>query len=361
MILIKRSLQIILLTLLGFLAYLMLWPVNFEPKAWNAPKAPALTGQFQPVKAELTRNSYDIGIGPEDLNITENMLFTGLKNGDIQKRSMLTSKVKTLGNTGGRPLSVYPIYYPAQEPILIIADAKLGLLKMHANTGEITVLMDKHEGKKLLFVDHVAVSKNHIVYFSDASQRWGIGHAKEDILEHHKTGRIFRYDLKTGEAKVVLDQLQFANGVALSAAEDYLLVNETGEYRVHKLWLKGDKAGSHEVLLDNLPGMPDNISHHKDNRFWVALFTGRNAILDGTADKPFVRKMMYRLPEFMQPQPKHEAMALEINGDTGKPLRLVHITGEDNYTPVTDVEVFAGGALLLGSLSDSGLATITFD
>ena len=42
--------------------------------------------------------------------------------------------------------------------------------------------------------------------------------------------------------------LFFANGVTLGPNEDYVLVNETGMGRVHRLWLKGEKPASEMSL-----------------------------------------------------------------------------------------------------------------
>lgn len=55
--------------------------------------------------------------------------------------------------------------------------------------------------------------------------------------------------------------------------EDFVLVNETYRYRIVRYWLKGPKAGTHEVFIDNLPGFPDNISSNRKGTFWLALFT----------------------------------------------------------------------------------------
>jgi hypothetical protein len=58
---------------------------------------------------------------------------------------------------------------------------------------------------------------------------------------------------------VLLKDLYFANGVALSANEDFVLVNETYRYRISRYWLKGEQAGTQDVFIDNLPGLPDNL------------------------------------------------------------------------------------------------------
>ena len=67
-----------------------------------------------------------------------------------------------------------------------------------------------------------------------------------------------RYDPKTKMSETLLDDLYFANGIALSDNEDYLLVNDLARARVLKYHLKGAKQGKTEVLLKT-PGLPDNL------------------------------------------------------------------------------------------------------
>ena len=96
--------------------------------------------------------------------------------------------------------------------------------------------------------------------------------------------------------------LNFANGVAISADQRFVLVNETGTYRVIRYWLTGPKEGTAEPFIEALPGFPDNISTGRGGRFWVALVSPRNALLDNLAGKPFLRKVIQRLPAFLRPQ-----------------------------------------------------------
>ena len=51
-----------------------------------------------------------------------------------------------------------------------------------------------------------------------------------------------------------------------------------------------------EVLLDNLPGYPDNLMRGRDGRIWVGLFRPRNPAADFLAGWPFLRKVLLRLP-----------------------------------------------------------------
>ena len=96
-----------------------------------------------------------------------------------------------------------------------------------------------------------------------------------------------------------------------------MLVAETGSYRVWKHWLLGSRAGQTELIIDNLPGFPDNIHRGRDGRFWVGLTSPRADILDKLAKKPFLRKLIQRLPAFMRPtvEAYGHILAIDENGE----------------------------------------------
>ena len=77
--------------------------------------------------------------------------------------------------------------------------------------------------------------------------------------EHQPNGRLLSYDPRGDSVTAVLYPLYFANGVAVSPNGDYVLVVETGRYRVIRYWLKGPRRGEREIFIDNLPGFPDGI------------------------------------------------------------------------------------------------------
>ena len=104
----------------------------------------------------------------------------------------------------------------APDGSFILADAEKGLLKYDMKTGRLEVLLDEADGLRLGFSDDISVSKAGIVYFSDAAQRYNFKNYVYDAIEHNKDGRIISYDLNTKETKVLVKDLYFANGVALS-------------------------------------------------------------------------------------------------------------------------------------------------
>ena len=53
----------------------------------------------------------------------------------------------------------------------------------------------------------------------------------------------------------------FANGIDMSPDEQFLIYTETGRAKLHKYYISGPKSGTNEVLVDSLPGLPDNIKY----------------------------------------------------------------------------------------------------
>jgi len=347
-----------LLRLLGALIffgvfYLFFWPVSIDPVAWTPPEAPKLEGAYA-VNARLAgaaRFGTRIGIGPEDLAVDANgWVHTGFEDGRIVRIAPDGKSSKLVVNTGGRPLGMR---FDA-EGNLIVADATKGLLKVTPG-GAITVLATQAERTGFRFTNHLAIARNGTIYFSDSSTRWGAGQAIADIFEHIGTGRLMAYDPRTKTVRVLMKKLQYANGVALARDESFVLVVETALYRIRRYWLKGPKAGSADIFIDNLPGFPDNVSANGKGTFWLAMFTVRNPAADALAGKPFLRKVVWRLPQFLQPGPKPYAFVLGLD-ESGKVTHNLQ-DPQGRYSPVTSV-VQVGDMLWLGSLSATSLARI---
>ena len=70
------------------------------------------------------------------------------------------------------------------------------------------------------------------------------------------------------------------------------------------------------MLIDNLAGFPDNISTGSDGLIWITQFSPRDAILDRLLPMaPVLRKIVWALPEFLQPQPKKMIWVLAVDAD----------------------------------------------
>ena len=158
-----------------------------------------------------------------------------------------------------------------KEDHLIIADAEKGLFKLDTQKKTLKLLFDKYEGFFVPFLDDVTVGKNGIVFFTQASEVYSFKDHMKDFIYHRGTGKVFSFNPQTKRIKNFNKRSKF---LAISKNDDFLLVNETGKYRILKYFLKGPKMGKTEVLIDNLPGFPDGISNNGEDIFWLARSKG---------------------------------------------------------------------------------------
>lgn len=329
-------LKVIGIMLLCAVAYLSLWPVPIKPVAWQALVNPGYSGEFavndkleQPEKLSLGGLT-----GPEAATHDANgNLYATTHEGWIIRWPVGASAPEKWVNAEGRPLG---IAFDAQGD-LWVANAYIGLQRVSASK-IISTELTEVDGVAIRYADDVVVAPNGKVYFSDASTRFS---AKEeggtlpasllDLMEHSDNGRVIEFDPSSKESRVVLDGLTFANGVTLDPNGQFLLVVETGEYKVIKLWLAGEKKGQTEVIIDNLPGFPDNIHRGKNGRYWLGLTAPRSEIVDSLSSKPFRRKVVQRLPASMHPQVVHYGMVVAID-ENGQVLANLQSPSGEVYT-----------------------------
>ncbi len=329
----KRMLGAVLLVVAAFAAYLLLWPVPIEPASWSAPKAPGYAGPHASNQRLAKLRHLPLGgdLGPEHVVVREEggqtwiwmaVVRSDHAGGRIVRMRPDGSAREVIVDTGGRPLG---FDFDAQGG-LIVADPMFGkhggLLRIAGRgaAAKIEVLTDSVDGDPLRYVDAVVIAKNGRVYFSDASRRFGSkawGGSFEasvlDIIEHQGSGRILEYDPATQATRVVIEGLSFANGVALSADEQHVFVSETGAYRIWKVAVTAQRVQAQsaaakpsdaaKVLLDNVPGFPDNLMRGLDGRIWAGLAKPRSAFSDDNAARPWLRALALRLPRSMWPVP----------------------------------------------------------
>ena len=314
--------------LLALLAYLLLWPVPIQPLAISLPSAPGYSGvhatntrlaQLQMIDLHGEEGPEHIAFGPDG------KLYTTVASGNILRMNADGSDQQVFANTGGRVLG---FDFDAQGR-LIAADAVKGLLAIDA-ARQVTVLADKvRAGDPIRYADAVVVARSGKMYFSDASQRfapaeWGgtFNASVLDIMEQSATGRVLEYDPTSRTVRVLAQGLSFANGVALTQDERELLVNETGRYRVWKidlaatdLDLRRDPTPQAQVLLDNLPGYPDNLMRGLDGKVWLGLAKPRNPKIDAMGEKPWMRSFSLRLPRALWPIPPRYGHVIAFTED----------------------------------------------
>ncbi|MFH8680859.1 SMP-30/gluconolactonase/LRE family protein [Streptomyces lydicus] len=291
--------------------------------------------------------------GPEDVvSDGEGRFFTGAADGTIWRLTLPESgavRAVPVAHTRGRPLGLEP----APKGRLLVCDAQRGLLHVDTHDGAVRVLAGEAGGERLRFCSNVAEAADGTLYFSVSSRRYGLEDWMGGILEHTGTGQLLRL-LPGGEPEVLLDGLHFANGVALAEDESFVLVAESGAYRLRRLWLTGPRSGQCEMLAEGLPGFPDNISRGPGDVFWVALAGPRERGVDLLHRMPpRAGRAAWRAAKSFRPRPRRTVriLALSSDGDVVCDLRRA----KSPYRMVTGV-CRSGSFLIMGSLVENGLA-----
>ncbi|WP_244927720.1 SMP-30/gluconolactonase/LRE family protein [Nocardioides sp. W7] len=281
----------------------------------------------------------------------EGAVFTGTADGGIFRVSHDGSRIDRVAHTGGRPLGLELDL----DGRLLVCDAHRGLLKVDTASGAVEAVTDSVRGKRMVFCNNAAVASDGTIWFSDSSTRFGIERWKDDFVQNTRTGRLLRLD-PDGTVDVVIDELAFANGVALSQDEDFVCVAETGARTVVRRWLTGDRAGMRDLLCQDLPGYPDNISRGSDGLIWVTIASPRDPVVERLQTAPMpVRRAVTRIPERFQPKPKR-TVRVQAYDDRGT---LVHDHDVDtaDYHMVTGVREH-DGRVWMGSLHEPAIAVL---
>lgn len=191
------------------------------------------------------------------------------------------------------------------------------------------------DGRRLYFSEPYA--------FEGASMGGG---AFNEAIARSRNSRLWLVDLDRG-VRLAAEGFAFIDGVLIepgqgSAREESVLVTETTNFRLLRLQLAGAGAGTHTVLQDSLPGLPDGLDRDPQGRLWIGLIKERSAASTWLHNNAWTKPLLLRLPHALLPVPKRTGlMALSADGRT--PLFLSFHDG----AAVPDISVVSAGKTAL--------------
>ena len=348
-------------TLKGFsiaLALSFLGSCALDPLSWTPPEMPAASEETAENILLQTTEWLDLDgwCGPEDIAVREDgVIFCGAhpsKNDFSDGRILQIStqgEVSTFCNTESW---VAGLHFDA-EGNLIACDQKRGLISVNPE-GEITVLANKDEFERpLLLVNDVDVASDGMIYFSNTSSKLTFSprNARKLLLEVRPDGGLYSFDPKSLEVKTLIDSSFFGNGVAVSLNDEFVVMVDLTKYRIVRYWLKGEKRGTTDCFIENLPGLPNGISRREDGSFWVGFTTHRIETLDKLQPKVNLKKLVFALPVWMQPKQDAYGMVLHLSA-TGEIIKMYHDPTGKVVSEASSIEERNGKLYLGGDLTD---------
>ncbi|MBA0687615.1 hypothetical protein Goari_015130, partial [Gossypium aridum] len=125
----------------------------------------------------------------------------------------------------GRPLG---LKFNTQTYHLYIADAYFGLLVVGPNGGMGIRLVISTKVVPFKFMNGLEIdTSTGMVYFTDSSTLFQRRDVDFLVSSSDRTGQLLKYNPYTRDVSVLYEGLAFPNGVALSANNSFILVNES--------------------------------------------------------------------------------------------------------------------------------------
>jgi ribose transport system permease protein len=286
----------------------MLSKVYVAPMYFRLPPRPSTLPESGSPYAlnDKLRNLDVIGLdqieGPEDVILDrDDNLYCGSRHGDIVKFFGPDHKRSEIfAHIGGHPLGMAF----DRDGHLQVCVGGMGLYAV-SPSGKVRKMTDETnrsprsiiDDARVRFADDLDIAPDGRIFFSEASIRYESQDWAVDGVECRPNGRVICYDPRNGTTRTVLRNIRLANGICMASDGQSLLLNETWACRVLRYWFDGPRAGKVEVVIDGLPGYPDNVNRASDGNYWLAIVGMRTPVLDLALRKPgFRRRMARRIP-----------------------------------------------------------------
>lgn len=304
--------------------------------------------------------------GPEDVILDrQDRVYGSTRDGNIIRFSGPNFQHREVfAHIGGRP---YGMQFDKDEN-LIVCVGGMGVYGVKPN-GEVFKVTDEtnrtwyklNDDSRVRMADDLDIAPDGKIYFSDCTTRYETTTATLDILEGRPNGRVLCYDPATKKTRPIIKSFYFPNGMCVTHDGSAVLIASTSACRVFRHWIAGPNSGKTEILIDELPGNPDNLNRASDGNYWLALVGIRTPTFDLAARKPaFRRRMVKQVPadEWIAPGLNHGCV-LKFN-DEGQVLESYWDPTGVAHSTVTSMREHKG-YLYLGGLENNRIGRIRLD
>lgn len=316
------------------------------------------------------RSVETIGLGevesPEDVALdADDNLYCGNRHGDIIRFFAPDyTRHEVYAHIGGQPLGMamtasgdLVVCVGGMGLYRVTADRKVEKITDETNRSLLSIIDDS----RLRLADDLDIAPDGRVFFSEATVRYEMHEWPTDSLEARGNGRIICYDPRNGKTTTCLRNLVFPNGIVMASDGQSILFAESWACRISRYWFDGPKAGKVEVVIDNLPGYPDNLNRASDGNYWLAIMGLRNPVFDLAMRKPaFRRRMSKKLPGDEWLAPNINTGCIAKISESGEVLDVMWDLGGQNHPMITSMREHRGH-LYIGGISNNRIGRLKLD
>ena len=240
--------------------------------------------------------------GPEDVILDrQDRLYGSTRDGNIIRFSGARFEHREVfAHIGGRP---YGMQFDRDEN-LIVCIGGMGVYGVKPN-GEVFKVTDEtsrtwtklNDDSRVRMADDLDIAPDGKIYFSDCTTRYEAATYPLEIVEGRPNGRVLCYDPATRTTQKIIKSFYFPNGICVAHDGRSILIASTTDCRVYRYWIAGPNCGRTDVVIDEIPGHPDNLNRASDGNYWMALVGIRAPSFDLSMRKAaFRRRMAKQVP-----------------------------------------------------------------
>ncbi|VDK61802.1 unnamed protein product [Anisakis simplex] len=376
--LIFSSLTAIVLLLLVVLADKCNQSVDFA-----LPAPPTLTGALSPNRLLSNGDRLLEGVlyGPESLalHISSDFVYTGLKTGHIVGLKMeknrygmeIVHKFEPINDVQGcdgsylmQPLCGRPLglrFRKHNTNVLLVADAYHGLYELDIRDGKRTMILSNgtqlwnaSNALPLRHFNDFDETEDGKIILSEPSMKFSDRDCLYAMNEHGADGRVLVFDERKRRLSVLIDRLQYPNGIQLTTDQRCVLIAEMGNLRILKHCFDSNPSSNYSTLADNLPGYPDNIRLAMTGSLWIPLGQVRLDDDRWITTRPWLRNLVAvlfpqwlfaTLLDWLNPM---YGMVLLMHPENGSIIESFHDAHGETITSISHVLEIGNDTILLG-------------
>ena len=174
------------------------------------------------------------------------------------------------------------------------------------------------EDQPLRCLTSVVAAADGTIFLSEGTTAHQPADWCRDLMAKNHLGRLLACGPGLDAPRVLLRNLHYPHGLAISADGKSLWFTESWNHRVSRAAIDGRSIGRPAAIVGNLPGYPARLGHAEAGGFWLALFGVRTHLVEFVLrEDEYREQMLQTIPPSLWIAP-----ALATSGHCHEPMQF---------------------------------------